>query len=216
LLALLMLWPVSRRGDPPRQDLKTIAFPAPTPSPSPEPPPPRTAAEQPSLPASAGGKPGPIATPIPILAADPPSARPAAANVERADSAATGSGNGTSGAARNLGGPGLGGGQGGTIIGETSPARWIGGAIRDSDYPRRARIASEQGRVETRIRIDKRGRAADCMIARSSGSAELDRATCRLILRRFRFAPARDKAGQPIEGTVPYDQEWVFRAAGAE
>jgi protein TonB len=46
------------------------------------------------------------------------------------------------------------------------------------------------------------------MVLRSSGSAALDETTCRLVLKRFRFAPARDANGQPTPGEIDYDQEW--------
>jgi protein TonB len=43
----------------------------------------------------------------------------------------------------------------------------------------------------------------------SSGNRALDDTTCRLILKRFRFAPARDAAGMAVPGEVDYDQEWI-------
>ena len=42
------------------------------------------------------------------------------------------------------------------------------------------------------------GASSGCEVVKSSGSAELDGTTCRLIERRFRYRPARDAQGRAI------------------
>jgi len=60
------------------------------------------------------------------------------------------------------------------------------------------------------VTVDARGRASGCTVLRSSGSAALDETTCRLVLKRFRFTPARDAGGQATPGEIDYDQEWAI------
>ncbi|HEX8374576.1 MAG TPA: energy transducer TonB, partial [Geminicoccaceae bacterium] len=99
-------------------------------------------------------------------------------------------------------GTGTGGGGGG------SPARLRKGAIRNGDYPRAAVRARAQGTVFVRLGIGANGRVTACEVARSSGSADLDRTTCDLIRRRFRYEPARDAAGRAIPDTRGWRQTW--------
>ena len=42
------------------------------------------------------------------------------------------------------------------------------------------------------------GRPSGCTITQSSGNADLDETTCRLIEQRFRYEPARDAEGRAI------------------
>lgn len=108
----------------------------------------------------------------------------------------TGSGGGT-------GGQGSGNGQGGTDLEK------IAGEIKDSDYPRAEGRAGIGGRVEFRITVGVTGRVTDCAITRSSGNAELDVTTCRLVMERFRFRPSTDAAGRPIETEADGDHLWT-------
>jgi protein TonB len=115
---------------------------------------------------------------------------------------AGGQGNGTgSGGSGN--GPGGGGGEGGE-----TPPRHIRGTIRDGDYPRGAATAGIGGTVSVIYAVETDGRATHCAITRSSGNAELDETTCRLIEERFRFEPSRDRNGRPIRSRIVQDHEW--------
>jgi protein TonB len=114
----------------------------------------------------------------------------------------TGSGSGISG---NGGG---GGGGGGTGLG--GRARWISGGIDPMDYPEAAIRARASGTVGLRFVVGPSGRVTDCAVTRSSGVPSLDKATCRLILRRFRYRPARDDEGRPTSETVVGKHEWVY------
>ena len=66
------------------------------------------------------------------------------------------------------------------------------------DYPQAALRRSEQGTVAFTLSIDRRGRVERCDIATSSGSDDLDRATCSILQRRARFTPARDADGRAV------------------
>ena len=117
--------------------------------------------------------------------------------------AGQGSGAGGIGNGTGSGGDGSGDGDGG------DDPEWVSGKIKDSDYPSEARAIRARGTTETEIRVSVDGRPTGCSVTRSSGNGTLDATTCRLVLQRFRFNPARDAAGRAIAGVVDYDQEWA-------
>jgi len=51
---------------------------------------------------------------------------------------------------------------------------------------------------------------ADCQVTRSSGSPDLDQATCDNIRRRARFNPATDGDGNPTTGSYASTMRWVI------
>jgi len=111
-----------------------------------------------------------------------------------------GIGNGT-----GSGGAGDGDGDGGEL-----PPRWRSGRIRDSDYPSFLADAQVQGTVGLRYVVLTNGRVGDCRVTRSSGSAELDALTCRLVQQRFRFDPSRDADGDPVESIIVENHSWLI------
>jgi protein TonB len=125
-----------------------------------------------------------------------------------------GPGTGRGGVGNGLGsgayGNGTGGGGGG--IGRGTPARWLRGSIFDSDFPDSAYRPGLRGIVHLRFVVAPDGRVSDCAVTRSSGSAALDETTCRLIMRRFRYRPARDGMGRPIAQTIRGQHDWEVAA----
>ena len=116
----------------------------------------------------------------------------------------TGSGGQGTGTGSGAGGSGAGGGGGGGRI----RARWISGRIRDRDYPRAAARAGIGGTVFLRFVVAPDGRVSECRVTRSSGSPDLDSTTCRLILQRFRYRPARDSTGRPVPEVITGEHHW--------
>lgn len=180
-------------------------------------PPPAVTVEEPKPASAAPGK----ARARPNLRADPTAvvAPPPEIRVERPApvpvAPIAGSGAATSAGASERTGPGLGAGGSGTGVGAGGPgtgiavpARQIAGRIANRDYPASARRAGVEGRVLVRFAVHPSGRAGSCIVLRSSGNADLDTATCRLIERRFRFEPARDAAGRPVPDTKMWEQIW--------
>lgn len=88
-----------------------------------------------------------------------------------------------------------------------SPASVAQHFTRD-DYPAEALRRREQGTVWFRVDVGANGRVAACTITRSSGSADLDAATCRIVQRRARFAPARDAAGNALPDSISTHMKW--------
>ncbi len=75
-----------------------------------------------------------------------------------------------------------------------NPGNWA----NSNDYPSRALREEQEGTTRFSVTIGPDGRVTGCSITGSSGSPELDSATCSLITRRARFNPATDGEGQPI------------------
>lgn len=124
-----------------------------------------------------------------------------------------GPGTGTGGEGNGTGAGGEGSGTGG---GAARPALRIGGTISGNrDYPSAARRARIEGSVAVRFVVGVDGRVSGCSVRRSSGNAELDATTCRLIERRFRYEPARDAQGRPVAETVSRTFDWLLPGRGA-
>jgi protein TonB len=120
----------------------------------------------------------------------------------------TGRGGVGTGTGSGLNGNGTGGGGGG---GRPLRARWIRGGIDEGprDYPPRAFAAGIGGTVFMRFVVHPDGRVRGCRVTRSSGSAELDTATCRLLEERLRYEPARDNFGRPVQEVIMGEHEWI-------
>jgi periplasmic protein TonB len=187
----------------------------------PTPPPPPVAETAPALARSkaADGAASPEnlrARATPVVAPPPEVATRVASPVIAAPDPGTGSDN-DSGASNR---PGLGTGAGGLGTGTGSgregdgngaggaPARLIRGRIVNSDYPRSAWRAQNEGSVTVHLTVGTSGRVTECRVARSSGDAELDSTTCRLIRERFRYEPARNSRGEPVAEVVGWRQTW--------
>jgi protein TonB len=118
----------------------------------------------------------------------------------------TGRGGFGTGLGSGVSGDGTGGGGGG--LGRPTRARQIAGGIDEADYPASAYRARIGGTVSLRFVVAPTGRVSRCSVTRSSGNAALDETTCRLILRRFRYRPARDNEGNPTAETITGQHVW--------
>jgi len=208
LIALLLVQGLAVRFDAPEQaSLAAFDLSVPPPpaeiAPAPEPaadPRDEGAAAPPALEA--------VATPV----VAPPVRQPQPSSVVAAPVAGTGAESSTG--AAPVPGPGTGGGGVGTGTGSGRGgdggvrAEKTSGAILESDYPRAARRARAQGSVTARFTVGIDGRARGCTVTGSSGNAELDATTCRLIEGRFRYRPARGVDGVPVAEVRGWRQDW--------
>jgi protein TonB len=87
-----------------------------------------------------------------------------------------------------------------------NPGSWVS----SDDYPPAALREERQGRVTIAFTINEQGRIENCRVTSSSGSPDLDEATCRLVTRRGRYAPAKDTAGNPIRQNASLPFRWVI------
>lgn len=77
-------------------------------------------------------------------------------------------------------------------------------------YPPSARRAGVSGVTGVALTVSARGQVSECRITMSSGSDELDDATCRVMHRLARFAPATDAAGQPTQALYRMRMRWAL------
>jgi protein TonB len=178
--------------------------------PPPQPPPETEAGKAKEEEGAAGKKaePTPVVAPKPkvVVPARPPvAAAPIAgtgsASTAGAVTAGTGPGAGGSGTGRGGGGSGGGGGIG-------SEARLLGG--NSSRLPSRLlrQFAENRGYGYLLLTVAETGRVADCNVLQSTGNTAVDAALCSLMIRQSRWAPARDRQGNPIPVKVRYTATW--------
>lgn len=171
-------------------------------------------AEGAASPANLRDTPTEIVVPPPKIRIEVPPPLPAARVAGQGNAPAAGAadvpgpGTGSGGEGNGLGSGSQGNGTGGGGGGRFTPARWVRGSIRDSDYPISALRARIGGTVHLRFIVAPNGRVSQCTVTRSSGNADLDSTTCRLIQRRFRYEPARDASGRPVPFTIVGDHGW--------
>lgn len=180
------------------------------PFPEPEPPPPEEPGKAEEEEGAAGRKaePTPIVAPTPrieVPATPPVAAAPVAgtgsATTAGAATAGTGPGAGGSGTGRGGGGSGGGGGIG-------SEARLLGG--NSARLPSRLLrvFAADRGYGHLWLTVAESGRVTDCSVLQSTGNAQVDQALCNLMIRQSRWAPARDRQGNPIAVRIRYTATW--------
>jgi protein TonB len=85
-----------------------------------------------------------------------------------------------------------------------APGKWVS----EADYPAGALRRGQQGAAAFDLIIRPDGRVSDCRITRSSGSAELDAATCAKVSERASFTPADDAKGDPVAGSFSGVIRW--------
>ncbi|MDX2000088.1 MAG: energy transducer TonB, partial [Thermoanaerobaculia bacterium] len=90
-----------------------------------------------------------------------------------------------------------------------TPKGRLGATISTEDYPEASTRAGEEGTtaVSYVIGVDGRVQQGSCKITQSSGFDRLDRRTCELIERRFRFNPALEN-GTPVPETRSQRVRW--------
>ena len=85
-----------------------------------------------------------------------------------------------------------------------NPGRWA----TNDDYPARAMREEREGTTGFRVTYNAEGRVTACDVTSSSGHADLDAETCKLIQRRGRFNPAKDRTGNPTGGSYSNRIRW--------
>lgn len=91
-----------------------------------------------------------------------------------------------------------------------NPGNWA----NTNDYPAIALRQQIEGTTGFRVTVGPDGRVADCMIVSSSGSADLDSATCNNVRRRALFEPALDANGVPTTGRYSNRVRWQIPSSG--
>lgn len=86
-----------------------------------------------------------------------------------------------------------------------NPGSWA----TDADYPQRALREERAGTTGFRVTVGTDGRVVDCQVTSSSGSPDLDDATCKNVTRRARFKPALEN-GTPVQSSYSNRIRWVI------
>lgn len=87
-----------------------------------------------------------------------------------------------------------------------NPASWA----TTNDYPTRALREERAGTTGFRVSVGPDGRVTSCSVTSSSGSPDLDEATCSNVTRRARFSPATDGEGNPTTDSYSNRIRWVI------
>ena len=93
---------------------------------------------------------------------------------------------------------------------KAGPRGDIGRYFGEANYPPSAKRDGVEGRVRASLTIGPDGRVTGCDVTGSSGSRDLDDATCRGA-RRARFSPAQNESGQPVSSTYPLSVTWQLQ-----
>ena len=118
---------------------------------------------------------------------------------------------GGDGVTSNAGVTGTGAGQStGTGTGSGQGATKISGEIQASDYPAASRPLRIGDYVIVALTVGADGRPTACRIHRPSRDPQADAITCNLARSRFRFRPATDAGGNPVEAEFGWRQAWHY------
>lgn len=184
--------------------LQTIDISLPEPPPPEPPPPPEQHRQAQKEEGAAAPKASPVVAPKPEVQLPPRQVIAAAATAGTGASSSNGqgglgTGTGAGGSGRGLGGGGF------------TPAQKIS-KIPDREYRRLVAVSGfERGTVGISIRVTPEGRATNCRVVRSSGSASADSLMCQLTEQYVRFRPALDPQGRPVAQDVAWYPNWSRR-----
>lgn len=156
----------------------------------------------------------PVSAPSPRIPPERPRELPQAASTGDANTTgatADGDGTGAAGTGDGTGAGDEGGGQGSTLA--SKPVKIAGtiNSARDYSVPQGGREVRFGKAVRIAILVGTDGNPKRCRVFGSSGIPETDARTCELAMARFRFEPARNSRGQPVEAEFGWEQR--FRAA---
>ncbi|HUQ13153.1 MAG TPA: energy transducer TonB [Novosphingobium sp.] len=182
------------------------AFAVPLPSPPPPPPQPARAPDK-AAPAAPRAVPKQVVAPKPKVVIPRP-AQPAPPAASTGTAAAAGAS--TAGSGSGAGGSGSGAGGGRAVVAQQA-VKIAGDIVSARDYPRESRDARIGHSVVILLTVGIDGWVKACRVVRPSPVPEADTITCRLASERFRFRPARDQNGDPIESSYGWRQSWFTR-----
>lgn len=96
------------------------------------------------------------------------------------------------------------------VAGQPTVSRPInrGSWFQASDYPFEAAKFGLAGKVRFRLAIDPHGRVTGCEILQSARPV-LDAVTCRVLVKRARFEPARGSSGEAVASTYESQVTWA-------
>ena len=150
-----------------------------------------------------------IVAPPARLPVPAPPAAPVAGTGSDTRSGASAGGEGTGGASNGTGtgSGGAGHGSGGGMI---KPVK-IAGELAEADYAKAGRAKRLGTSVIVVLTVGIDGRVRACRVHQPSGDPDADVVTCKLAIERFRFKPALDANGEPVEATFGWQQSFFWK-----
>jgi TonB family protein len=95
------------------------------------------------------------------------------------------------------------------LLAAASPPTWgPRWGISLDDYPPSALRAKREGTTRFEVAVDETGAPTKCTIIKSSGHQDLDDRSCEVVMKRAKFKPARDDAGNAVPGTFRHLVLW--------
>jgi protein TonB len=179
----------------------------PPPPPPPEPPPPTSQPQGAAAPPAPKATARPRALPSPRIVIAPKPAPTVASTGTAAISGASVAGAGSGGGGQGFG-TGSGGSGNGTGGGLVQRSEKIAGELKTRDFPRSGANDRDGKFIVVRYVVGTDGRVSHCRVVQSSGSAEADAITCRLIEQRFRYRPAQRADGTAVSDETGWKQWW--------
>lgn len=151
-----------------------------------------------------------VAAPARVVIPAPPAA-PVAGTGSDTQSGANATGEGTGGASTGVGtgSGGAGNGSGGLYV-ATKPVK-IAGNLAEADYAIAGRAKRLGTAVVVALTVGTDGHVTACRVHQPSGDPDADAVTCKLAIERFRFHPALDQNGNPIEATFGWQQRFFWK-----
>ncbi len=86
----------------------------------------------------------------------------------------------------------------------------LGNWLDSDEYPTRAAGLDQSGVTQADIFVGPDGKPQACYVAVSSGVTDLDAQACGAAMKRGRFKPATDDAGNPTNGVYRFRAIWVM------
>jgi protein TonB len=149
-----------------------------------------------------------IVSPPPRLPIPAPPAAPVAGSGSQTRSGASAGGEGTGGSSIGVG---AGSGGAGDALGgryaTTKPVK-IAGDLAEADYAKAGRAKRLGTAVIITLTVGADGRVSDCHVYQPGGDPDADAVTCKLASERFRFTPAVDQNGDPIDAIYGWQQRF--------
>jgi protein TonB len=134
-------------------------------------------------------------------------AAPVASTGDSTRSGANSAGAGTGGGALGLG-TGSGGSGDGSGAGAQRAVKIAGDISATRDFPPQNRDIRLGSSVIVVLTVGTDGHVRACRIHQAGRDPDADAITCRLAMARFRFRPATDRTGAPVESEYGWRQRW--------
>jgi hypothetical protein len=89
------------------------------------------------------------------------------------------------------------------------PENFPGSWVTPRDFPKEALANRASATVAFRVLVDETGAPTDCATQRAFSAYDFEEITCRLVMERARFVPAKNASGQPVASYYTNRVRWT-------